>query len=346
MSHKRRFGHFPSDETSRRKRKKKYHIEEATDGLDKDTRTEPLKPKPPSNLAMNGLSKEDWKALEASQEKLPRFLFRAFGRKSGGNARLNKVTGIVPRGFLKGKKPTNIYDIPYLHGMICNHYQGGRRYNTEFSSWAACITIAIFTVNYGTCKEYVAIIDRTLLAPHVKIYHVPDLFENIGPKRCCRGFHEYLAYGPINGPALHCVSYRDIINNGYHSVAGHSYQIHSFSRPIFENVDNRVTTAKKLASLFRPSHDKRPDIIIALTAAFASLSFCGPGTTSSGIVNKELLESLLYYLHDELNTIKSPPAGYKQLALVNSNMYTYGFPQLQQMVALLGSIEDEIRNYK
>ena len=80
-------------------------------------------------------------SLIASQEKLPRFLFRAFGARSGGDYRLNTQYRITPRGFLRGKKPTNIYNISNLGNMVERHYRG-QSVSTEFSSWAACIEIA------------------------------------------------------------------------------------------------------------------------------------------------------------------------------------------------------------
>ncbi|KAI2468655.1 hypothetical protein F4781DRAFT_432178 [Annulohypoxylon bovei var. microspora] len=288
----------------------------------------------PATLAAHGLSKKDWEALEASQNELPRFLFRAFGAKSGGNARLNTKTGIIPRGFLGGEKPTHMYDIFNLRDMIASHLCG-YHVNTHFSSWAACITIAMAD---GADMEYIGIIDRTLLDPHVKIYRVPDL-----AKAGLFGssiFHsEYLAYGPISGPAFHCVAHSKITSRGYYSLAGRSFGVDSFDMSIYADMDKRVAAAKKLASLFRPSRDKRPDIIIALTAAFSTLSYCGFDTGEGNELNKKLLEKLIAHLHNELKAFKSSSEDYKNAALVNSNMYTAKYPQLQQLVLQLESIE-------
>ncbi|KAI0898847.1 hypothetical protein F4806DRAFT_493354 [Annulohypoxylon nitens] len=301
-------------------------------------------PSPPASLAVNGISKESWEALEASQDNIPRFLFRAFGEKSGGDSRLNTRGAIIPRGFLGGKKPTNIYEIRHLRHMVEGHYIG-RHVKTEFSSWAACITAARGCASH---TKYIAIIDRTLLAPHVKIYHIPDLDKHVIRREADRGSHEYLAYGPISGPALHCVAYRDIENREFYSLSGRSYGTpYSLLKPeIFLNVEKRVIAAKNLASLFRPSHDQRPDIIIALTAAFSSLCYCGPYKGSSRKPDKNILTQLLIHLHDELKVVKLPSKSSKKLGLVNSRMYTREFPQLRQLVALLKSIEDGIRNDK
>lgn len=194
--------------------------------------------------------------------------------------------------------------------------------------------------------KYIAIIDRTLLAPHVKIYHVPDLMKHVAHSEGPRGDHEYLAYGPIGGPALHCVAYQDIEKWGFYSLSGYSYGTPTslFNREIFTNVDKRVIAAKNLARLFRPRHDRRPDIIIALTAAFSSLCYCGPYEGSSSQLDKNILSQLLIHLHHELRIFKLRSMSSKELGLVNGRMYTTRFLQLQQLVALLQSIEDGIRN--
>ncbi|KAI1411051.1 hypothetical protein F5Y13DRAFT_191638 [Hypoxylon sp. FL1857] len=291
---------------------------------------------PPESLAALGLSKEMWEYLEASQQNLPRFLFRAFGTYSGGDPRLNTADGITPRGFLKGKKPTNIYEIPRLGEMVQRHVTGGT-IATDFSSWAPCISFALANASQ---HAYVGIIDVTLLAPHVKIYHVTDL---VDAGICADNYpYEYLAYGPINGPAFHCVAYSAAIGRDYSTLAGHAYKNSNFDKSIYTDLDKRVSTAKKLAALFRPDRDKRPDIIVALTAAFSSLAYSG--YDKSRALNQGLYDQLIIHLSDELEDVKLPPIGSKHPGLVNHKMYTYKFPQLQQLVVLLGAIENRIKS--
>ncbi|KAI1387979.1 uncharacterized protein F4822DRAFT_430729 [Hypoxylon trugodes] len=290
MSHK-RICVDPYQEAPEKKKKKEHHTsttktakspsqpehEESktlsvlpSNPTDGHTKPKPKPLRPPTTLLDIGISIEDWKMLEESQKNLPRFLFRAFGSKSGGDPRLNTRSGIIPRGFLDSKTPTNMYENRHLWYIIDRHL-GGVDINTDFSSWASCITMAL---KYANIASYVAIIDVTLLAPHVKIYHVLDLYRVKLAKD--EYPQEYLAYGPISGPAFHCVNMEDIKNTAYYSLAGRSYGTDGyFDGDIYEDPGKRVATAKKLASLFRPNHDKRPDIIIALTAAFSSLPYCG-----------------------------------------------------------------------
>ncbi|KAI1374467.1 hypothetical protein F4677DRAFT_447459 [Hypoxylon crocopeplum] len=310
----------------------------------KVVQAEPPKPakaprKSPEGLGALGLSIKQWRDLEASQETLPRFLFRGFGPTSGGgiDPRLNTTTGIIPHGFLGGKKPTNIYEIRGLIKMIDGHLYG-QTVTTDFSSWAACITVAM---RYSR-NSHVAVIDRKLLAPHVKIYHVPNL-NRAG--LCLHSIpYEYLAYGPIDGPAFHCVAYSDIIGAGFSSLSGRSYRNRNFDDGVYRDVDKRVVAAKRLASLFRPANNQCPDMIIALTAAFASLIYAGYGRGE--ILDKELLRELVTHLRNELKVVKLPPADSKQLALVNQKMYVRRYPQLKQLVLLVASMEENIRSNK
>lgn len=114
---------------------------------------------PPPTLTALGLSKEQWEDLEgkypsretddrkfpdiciASQEALPRFLFRGFSPSSGGDSRLNTTTRIIPHAFIGGKQPTNIYDIPRLKKNIDDHVCG-RIGKSEFSSWTSWLAKA------------------------------------------------------------------------------------------------------------------------------------------------------------------------------------------------------------
>ncbi|KAI1088288.1 hypothetical protein F5B19DRAFT_472196 [Rostrohypoxylon terebratum] len=128
---------------------------------------------------------------------------------------------------------------------------------------------------------------------------------------------------------------------GYYSLAGRSYGISPslFNPKIFGDMNERVPTAKKLASLFRPIHDPRPDIIIiALTAAFSCLCPHSPGTLP------EIYNLLLIHLHDELDFVQLPLASSGTLGLVNTRMYTRQPAQLKQLVSLLQWIEADIRS--
>ncbi|KAH9907713.1 hypothetical protein F4778DRAFT_797806 [Xylariomycetidae sp. FL2044] len=308
-----------------------------------DTRANPLTRPSASMLANNGLSIAQYEWLEStSQKQLPRFLFRGFhSRSGGGDARLNTTSGITPHGFLKGKEPTTIYDIKNLRDMIVGHL-GGARVPSEFSSWAACPTVSMGYAK-NTPSSYLAIIDTTLVKSHVKAYHVPTLTKVY----LASGHysHEYLVYGPIDGPAYHCVPAQSLYNVGYNSLAGHSYGVSVFDKSVYSDAAKRVATAKALAALFRPKQDKRPDIIIALTAIFASLHYVGKphnaGKRDESILKE--MEKQLRYERDYFLTEKLKNSNDRRL--VNPDMYTEDYPQIDQMVQLVNFF-DQVRSGK
>ncbi|KAK9413392.1 putative Major facilitator superfamily (MFS) profile domain-containing protein [Seiridium unicorne] len=143
---------------------------------------------------------------EARARKLPRFLFRGFSWQSGGALKgLNGQDGVIPHGFLGGKTPSNMYDEKDLRDQIHGHLSGWN-VNTHFSSWAADFrTAAAYAIRPNS---YMAIMDTSLVENHVSVYHVPDLY-HAGLSGAWFP-HEYLVYGPITGPAYHCVEWSDI----------------------------------------------------------------------------------------------------------------------------------------
>ncbi|KAL7621892.1 hypothetical protein AAE478_007392 [Parahypoxylon ruwenzoriense] len=221
--------------------------------------------------------------------------------------------------------------------MVAGHLSGRTSIKSCFSSWAACLSVAtVFARGRGN-RSYVAIIDTALLSPHVKIYHVPKLRE----AGICHHHIpvEYLAYGPINGPAFHCVAYDDIFAGNFASLAGRSYRNTSFDWSIYGHLDKRVAAAKKLASLFCPNPKERPDIIIALTTAFSSLVHCGPVMMLAKMtLDKKLFGELIVHLAHEIKNAMVSTTGPKKPGLVNPLMYRE-LPQLKQMVLLLERIE-------
>ncbi len=337
-----------------------------TTSVETDLSSTPKNPQPPSTLHALGLTQNQWEHLEgtktlkdveieiytdtgiASRESLPRFLFRAFGSRSGGgvNHRLNTTSGIIPHGFLGGKKPTSIYDIPDLRSMITGHLTGAS-VDTHFSSWAACICLAL---DCAHDSMYIAILDTTLLPNQPHIYHVPDLFS--AGLSSDRYDHEYLAYGPIDGPAFYCVPGQALYSSGFdrfYSSGFDRFYISPYHRriyPVDNNIARNVILAKQMAALFRPSHDKRPDIIIALTVAFASITHTrrygnGPATE----LDRKLLGQVLVHLASEIEDLRlaSSRSATPAPALVNPRMYTKDYPQLQKMVLLLQKVEEKIR---
>ncbi|KAI2777153.1 hypothetical protein F4815DRAFT_301942 [Daldinia loculata] len=278
--------------------------------------------------------------LEESWERLPRFLFRSFYSGSGGGySRLNTTTGIIPHTFLNGKVPTTIYDIHNLKRMINDHLRGVH-VPSAFSSWAADLDIAIQFLTDPS--GYIAIIDTKILQDYVKIYHVTALY-NAG---LASGdyHHEYLAYGPITGPAYHCVKYLDITRVGLDIAPMGAYlsdgpkTFTPISNLSESDMSRLMFKIKEIALLFRRPSDSRPDAVIALAAILIGDLF---EITSNRDIEYFYYFMSRYFSHElqafRLSTVTS---GFGRPRLVNTKTYTTpDFPQLKHAIKALSALE-------
>ncbi|KAI1381230.1 hypothetical protein F4677DRAFT_440442 [Hypoxylon crocopeplum] len=300
------------------------------------------------------LTDEQRRILEECQKRLPRFLFRGFNSRSGGgNPHLNNHMGVIPHGFNgTGLRPTTIDDIPNLVEMIDDHLTG-RHTPSCFSSWVADLDVAL-EYSGRSVDSWVAIIDTNLLADHVKIHHVPafhhaDLAgdgyhqEYLSYDMYHPGYleydmydHEYLAYGPIEGPAYHCVKYMDItfpqlnLNRELYRIWWYS------SSPLFfvsvEQTLDMISTAERTAFLFRRADDTRPDVVIALTAFL--MAHCCVSARDSDIVH--LAGIMFRHFSPMLGNLEWPP---QKLGLVNQETYVTSYLKLEIAVRILTLIE-------
>ncbi|KAF2804627.1 uncharacterized protein BDZ99DRAFT_149369 [Mytilinidion resinicola] len=134
-----------------------------------------------------------------SKTTIPRYLFRGWCALSGGGAAgLNTVDGVCPHAFNRGRGHKNVYNLTYdqLHTMAVSHYGGGLLPETELSSWAASISVALSYARREP-SSHLAILDTKVLGSSVKVWHAPQLLD-WGP-------HEYLAHGPIGGDGYKAV---------------------------------------------------------------------------------------------------------------------------------------------
>lgn len=149
---------------------------------------------------------------------MPRFLFRVFGRGSGGDNRgiLNNVGKITAHGFARGRSGhSSAFDIPEqeLAAMVQGHLRVEKNSNDEFSSWATTLEVALwFRRDKGEAQEFdhLAIIDTKLIKNDK--FHVHQLwragyFDNyshfIYPS-------EYLVHGIVEGPGYFCKPLKDL----------------------------------------------------------------------------------------------------------------------------------------
>lgn len=91
-----------------------------------------------------------------------------------------------------------------------------------------------------------------------------------------------------------------------------------------------MAVAKGLAALFCPVGDRRPDTIISLTVAFASIANCNS-------------DSIIEYLFDHLAIELRDTSDILIQGLVNPKMYTKNYPQLQQLVLLMQKVQKRAR---
>ncbi|KAI0477264.1 hypothetical protein GGR56DRAFT_636541, partial [Xylariaceae sp. FL0804] len=231
-----------------------------------------------------------------------------------------------------------MYDIPELASMINGHLTGQRHPLSEFSPWAACFRFALdYAEQRAADSCFVAILDTTLLQGHAQIFHVKSLHV-AGLARNAYS-HEYLAYGPISGPAYHCVAYQDILTASQTGPMplGNPFKIASRSKFAWvaqkrtRTGDTRMKSTKRIAALFRHQHDTRPDAVLVVAAALMALT--------GGFTNHEISKEISTEFRDGLKQVQLPASGSLKLGLANPLTFTSGFPQLQQMVTLLLDIE-------
>lgn len=268
-----------------------------------------------------------------SREKLPRFLFRAFSPKSGGGFEgLNSDEGITPHAFLKGKVPTNMYEIPNLKEEINGHLVG-RKIETHFSSWAACFSFVARLTQSAGDDASIAILDTNLLEDHVKIHHVLEL-HSVGLSRSADS-HEYLAYGPISGDAYCCVAWKHV-----RAAVKTSRAYMGHIRP------GHLAYVSHVADLFRREDDKRPDVVIALTVMLLGLGTRHWDVSEEPNEFRTDMEAIMDGLSDDIDEYELPDSTTGAVGLSNPRTFTTGYPLLGQALRMLLAIEHHVKSAK
>ncbi|RYP21640.1 hypothetical protein DL765_002101 [Monosporascus sp. GIB2] len=158
-----------------------------------------------------------------------------------------------------------MWDIPNLRKMIDDHLAAETEMETEFSSWTPLLDVAL---GFATRSAfgYIAIIDTWLL--DTEIYNTVDL-ALVG--LAVSGFdYECLAYGPISGPAYHCVSVDEIYASGYGQIDDTNMG-DACVNGLFSITSADVALTKGISRILWPSPDNSPDAIVTLTAVLANI---------------------------------------------------------------------------
>ena len=236
--------------------------------------------------------------------------------------------------------------------MVDSHLRWCHNVVTEFSSWAADLSWTLDQAGtyMGSGDLTIAIIDTTRLADHVKVYHTRDL-KRAGIAQ--RSFsYEYLLYGPISGPAYHCVEWKDLPQQdirtirGFGATRGNSEAANTAidsSEPGGKRHRLReedIVAAKNLATCLRRPDDDRPDVIIAITAA----ALCVQNRWGdSGAIGDADLALLLRHLSGELKQLQLPATDREPGCLVNPKTHKKDHPKLLQTLKLLMTIQGKVR---
>jgi hypothetical protein len=154
---------------------------------------------------------------------VPRYLFRAWGERSGGGSTIsiNTPTLIVPHGFVPElcEKPAiqDFYNTPedVLARSVYHHvFEENDGPGTLFSTWFSSLHLVLCYASVMPTEErpHVAVLDRLSPNHEVLVWQAPDL---IGHENFAM---QYLAYGRITGPGYTAVSLHDLNQHGLKSI--------------------------------------------------------------------------------------------------------------------------------
>jgi len=143
-------------------------------------------------------------AIKAAGKDVPRYLFRTWSPRSGGNSALNTATQITPLAFLNKKGPESIFNIKpsKLQAVIDSHLNGGHD-PTFFSSWSDSIAYAL-SMGHFVEASHLAIVDTTRLPLRNNIHWCGSLHLQQFCRAACYP-EEYHIFGIITGEAYKAV---------------------------------------------------------------------------------------------------------------------------------------------
>ncbi|TKA82796.1 hypothetical protein B0A55_01790 [Friedmanniomyces simplex] len=221
--------------------------------------------------------------LRAVSKQAPRFLFRAWSKRSGGDARLNTPDAITPLAFLHGKGPASIEKIPAIKliELWNGHYRTTKSIKTIFSSWSQSLQVAVGW--FGKPDGYLSIIDTTQLPSHNIIAFTASV-KGIKPGMN-GGSHEYLVFGVVSGKGHRAVRIQDLaeqsgFDQSWHaSIGGHprdAYRSNAAGAmwirlPLGPSQATRSEEAVRLAAARRVAELFGPDFELAVACYLLTL---------------------------------------------------------------------------
>ncbi|KAG9513587.1 hypothetical protein KCV07_g8646, partial [Aureobasidium melanogenum] len=283
--------------------------------------------------------------LQETTKHVPRYLFRMWHPKSGGNANLNTTERITPLAFLKGKGHKSVYDMS-VKDFVDNttqHLHTKNNFVTEFSSWSASPR---FVFHYATSRREtacIAIIDTQGLQMDNgnAMFHVPALQSIFGHPAARRGSSyemynwEYLVHGVVEGEHYKAVSFRSLCDAGLiehlpalkevvHAWGSNMYSLPPLTVPFSKG---ELQDLDKIARLFGSESETRAAITIAL--------FCCKKRTNLGTELKEdELKEIVQYLGGRNNV----PHDWCDSLLLCNGIYDPRYEDNKQMVNVMRAV--------
>lgn len=277
-------------------------------------------------------------SFAGSRAKNPTYLFRASSPVSGSGIEVTEGDGvsIVPRTFLNGGTGhSHIYEIPDMVNMVTGHLYGAKSIASEFSSWAASLSVAMnfLRKHLSQPEARISAID-TRRFPNTAIYHVND-FQNAGfavfPYP-----HEYLVHGVVRGgpdSGYTSVLWSDLRRLGISSIMPHHHKVGSplpellpitTIMPRLEIAD--VQVAKRVAMAFDPR------FIVPVIAALLSHRHRSWQEPKSELATEEV-EAIAKVLREgDIALVED----YSQVnAVMEDIVFTIEFEDVKQQITLL-----------
>lgn len=203
----------------------------------------------------------------AASERIPKYLFRMWHARSGGNPKLNSKERIIPPAFYgkenSGHRVVCAITRQHFVAMAKAHLSGRHSPLSEFSSWSSSLRFVLgYACSYHTA--HISVIDTERLKHTNSIFHTPSLSSLLGTPAFSE---EYLAHGVIEGEAHMAVSYQALLSAGLFKEQQHDWMPYgkSFGQVI-------PITHDIIQNLYNVAGAYGPELQIPMTLAMVCLT--------------------------------------------------------------------------
>lgn len=243
---------------------------------------------------------------------------------------------MVPRACIdRSGALDNIYLIPELSIMINDHINGLTPLQSQFSSWAASLIVAVeFWSQHRDPEARMSIID-TRKYPKTGIYHVLNL-QHVGLAE--RSYiHEYLVHGVVEGgpgSGYKSIPWTETISDDFDVLVPYtsSYWLVNYIKPLSQDQSISPLTKEEIQAAIRIALKFGPKFIVPLTASLLShkpRSWRLPQSSSASQDVRAIYEALKDHLSTEIEN-------YSQVTNVATDaVYTLLYEEIHQMNILL-----------